>query len=81
MPPLVSGAHIRTFLFADMRGHTRFTQEHRDDAAASAHAGRFRSARQALRASVELQRRPPTTTDEQPAFPLGVGTGIGCRVR
>jgi len=39
-PPLVWGADIRTFLFADMRGYTRFTQEHGDDAA-SALAGRF----------------------------------------
>jgi class 3 adenylate cyclase len=29
----VSVADIRTFLFADMRGYTRFTQEHGDDAA------------------------------------------------
>ena len=101
-PPLVSGADIRTFLFADMRGYTRFTQEHGDDAA-SALAGRFadlvketvpafegellelrgdealcvfRSARQALRASVELQRRLRTATDEEPAFPIGVGMGL-----
>jgi ABC-type transport system substrate-binding protein/class 3 adenylate cyclase len=100
--PLVSGADIRTFLFADMRGYTRFTQEHGDDAA-SALAGRFadlvketvpefegellelrgdealcvfRSARQALRASVELQRRLRTGTDAQPAFPIGVGMGL-----
>src|SRR6476646_7947170 len=38
--PLVSGADIRTFLFADIRGYTRFTQEHGDDAA-SALAGQF----------------------------------------
>ena len=77
-PAPISGADIRTFLFADMRGYTRFTQEYGDDAA-SALAGRFadlvleavpefegellelrgdealcvfRSARQALRASV-----------------------------
>src|SRR6478752_2373818 len=101
-PPLVSGADIRTFLFADMRGYTRYTQEHGDDAA-SALAGRFadlvkeavpefegellelrgdealcvfRSARQALRASVELQRRLRTGLDEQPAFPIGVGMGV-----
>jgi ABC-type transport system substrate-binding protein/class 3 adenylate cyclase len=98
----VSGADIRTFLFADMRGYTRFTQEHGDDAA-SALASRFadlvketvpafegellelrgdealcvfRSARQALRASVELQRRLRTVSDEQPAFPIGVGMGL-----
>ena len=101
-PPSVSGADIRTFLFADMRGYTRFTQEHGDEAA-SALAGRFadlvkeevpefegellelrgdealcvfRSARQALRASVELQRRLRTGSEEQPAFPIGVGVGL-----
>ena len=100
-PPL-SGADIRTFLFADMRGWTRFTQE-RGDEAASAVAARFadlvrdavpefegellelrgdealcvfRSARQALRASVELQRRLRTAEDGQPAFPVGVGMGL-----
>jgi class 3 adenylate cyclase len=98
----VSGADIRTFLFADMRGYTRFTQEHGDDAA-SALAGRFadlvrevvpefdgellelrgdealcvfRSARQALRASVDLQRRLRTATATEPAFPIGVGMGL-----
>ncbi|HEV8452365.1 MAG TPA: ABC transporter substrate-binding protein [Gaiellales bacterium] len=101
-PPLVWGADIRTFLFADMRGYTRFTQEHGDDAA-SVLAGCFadlvnetvpefegellelrgdealcvfRSARQALRASVELQRRLRTGTDEESAFPIGVGMGL-----
>lgn len=95
-------ADIRAFLFADIRGYTRFTQERGDDAA-SALAGRFadvvgeavpvfegellelrgdealcvfRSARQALRAAVELQRRLRTATDDHPAFPLGVGTGL-----
>src|SRR6476620_3062480 len=85
-----------------MRGYTRFTQEHGDEAA-SGLAGRFadlvretvpafegdllelrgdealcvfRSVRQALRASVELQRRLRTATDEQPAFPVGVGMGL-----
>src|SRR5262249_58811760 len=85
-----------------MRGYTRFTQEHGDDAA-SALAVRFadlvketvpefegellelrgdealcvfRSARQALRASVELQRRLRTATDAEPAFPIGVGMGL-----
>ena len=36
----------------------------------------FRSARQALRASVELQRRLRTTTEEDAAFPIGVGMGL-----
>jgi adenylate cyclase len=101
-PPSASGADIRTFLFADMRGYTRFTQEHGDDAA-SALAGRFadlvreavpefegellelrgdealcvfRSARQALRAAVAVQRRLRTPTDKEAAFPLGVGMGL-----
>jgi peptide/nickel transport system substrate-binding protein len=99
---VISGAGIRTFLFADMRGYTRFTQQH-GDAAASALAGRFadlagevvphfegellelrgdealcvfRSARQALQAAVELQRRLRTVADDQPALPLGVGMGL-----
>jgi ABC-type transport system substrate-binding protein len=85
-----------------MRGYTRFTQEHGDEAA-SVLAGRFadlvreavpefegellelrgdetlcvfRSARQALRAAVELQRRLRTPTSEQAAFPIGVGMGL-----
>ena len=49
--PLVSGADIRTFLFADMRGYTRFTAEHGDDAAARL-AARFAAiAREAIAAS------------------------------
>jgi ABC-type transport system substrate-binding protein/class 3 adenylate cyclase len=100
--PLVSGADVRTFLFADFRGYTRFTQEHGDEAASALAnrfaelAGRtvsefegellelrgdealcvFRSARQALRAAVELQRRFRTGTDGRPALPLGVGMGL-----
>jgi class 3 adenylate cyclase len=101
-PLPVSGADIRTFLFADMRGYTRFTQELGDDAA-SALAARFadlvrdtvpelggellelrgdealcvfRSARQALSASIELQRRLRTTSVDEQAFPLGVGMGL-----
>src|SRR6476646_6435400 len=100
--PPVAGADIRTFLFADMRGYTRYTQEHGDEEA-SRLAGRFadfvretvpefegellelrgdealcvfRSARQALRASVELQRRLRTASEEEPAFPIGVGMGL-----
>src|SRR6478672_295276 len=101
-PAPISGADIRTFLFADMRGYTRYTQEHGDDAA-SALAGRFadlvkgtvpafegellelrgdealcvfRSARQALRAAVEIQRRLRTGTEDEAAFPIGVGMGL-----
>jgi class 3 adenylate cyclase len=102
LPAPGAGADIRTFLFADMRGYTRFTQEQGDDAA-SALANRFadlvrmtvpefegellelrgdealcvfRSARQALRASVELQRRLRTSAHDEPAFALGVGMGL-----
>src|SRR5580765_8713430 len=93
--PQVSGADIRTFLFADMRGYTRFTQEHGDDAA-SALAGRFadlvretvpefegellelrgdealcvfRSARQAFRAAVALQRALRSPHEDAEPFP------------
>jgi branched-chain amino acid transport system substrate-binding protein len=36
----------------------------------------FRSARQALRAAVELQTRFRERVDDQPAFPLGIGVGL-----
>ncbi len=36
----------------------------------------FRSARQALRAAVELQTRFRERVDGQPAFPLGIGVGL-----
>ena len=95
-------AHIRTFLIADVRGYTVFTQEHGDEAAAEL-AGRFAavaregvearggtvvelrgdealavfdSARQAIRAAVELQRRFVDATVADPAFPLAVGIGL-----
>jgi class 3 adenylate cyclase len=45
-------SHIRTFLIADVRGYTVFTQEDGDEALAV-----FDSPRQAIRAAVELQRR------------------------
>jgi branched-chain amino acid transport system substrate-binding protein len=93
---------LRSFLIADVRGYTRFTNE-RGDEAASQLAGRFAgltrdavaeyggmllelrgdealcvfaSARQAIRAAVELQRRFRERRDGQPAFPLGVGMGL-----
>jgi class 3 adenylate cyclase len=79
----VQRSQLLTFLFADVRGYTRFTQEHGDEAAArlaaefaavaregvAAHGGRvielrgdealavFTSAREALRAAVDLQKR------------------------
>ena len=94
-------ADVLTFLIADVRGFTRFTQEQGDEAASrlARHfagivraalpdlAGElvetrgdevlavFGSARQALRASVELQRRLRDRSGEEP-FPLGVGMGL-----
>jgi branched-chain amino acid transport system substrate-binding protein len=95
-------ADVRTFLIADVRGYTRFTQEHGDEAAGelaarfadlagqvvSSCGGQvlelrgdealavFGSARQALRAAVELQRRFRERTDGRPVFPLGIGIGL-----
>ncbi len=96
------GAHIRTFLIADVRGYTVFTQE-RGDEAAAALAGKFAvvaregvearggtvvelrgdealavfdSPRQAIRASVELQRRFVDETVADPTLPLAVGIGL-----
>jgi class 3 adenylate cyclase len=92
---------VRTFLLADIRGYTRFTREHGDEAAselARRLAGLvastvpefggellevrgdetlcvFSSARQALRAAVELQRRLRAPEDGEP-FPVGVGMGL-----
>jgi adenylate cyclase len=94
--------HIRTFLIADIRGYTLFTQE-RGDEAAAALASRFAlvaregvearggvvvelrgdealavfdSARQAIRASVDLQRRFVDETVAEPSLPLAVGIGL-----
>ncbi|HEX7310060.1 MAG TPA: ABC transporter substrate-binding protein [Gaiellaceae bacterium] len=95
-------APVRTFLIADIRGYTRYTQEHGDEAAArlasafaeivgdtvGAHDGSlielrgdealvvFVSARQALRAAVEVQRRCRATDEGGPVLPLGVGIGL-----
>jgi branched-chain amino acid transport system substrate-binding protein len=95
-------ADVRTFLIADVRGYTRFTQEHGDEQATQLAAtfaqlaeqvvenaggqvvelrgdealSVFGSARQALRAAVELQRRFRERTDGQPVFPLGIGIGL-----
>jgi YVTN family beta-propeller protein len=94
-------ADVLTFLIADVRGFTRFTQEHGDEAASGLARNFaaivraalpdfdgelvetrgdealavFGSARQALRASVELQRRLRDPSGEVP-FPLGVGMGL-----
>ena len=93
---------VRTFLIADVRGYTRFTQEHGDEAAArlaatfaelarqavEARGGEaielrgdealcvFGSARQALRAAVELQTRFRGRIGDRPAFPLPIGIGL-----
>jgi branched-chain amino acid transport system substrate-binding protein len=95
-------ADVRTFLIADVRGYTRFTQEHGDEQAGELAAkfadlagevvpacggqvlelrgdealAVFGSARQALRAAVELQRRFRERTDGHPVFPLGIGIGL-----
>ena len=93
---------VRTFLIADVRGYSRFTEERGDEAAArlagrfvelledgvEAHGGIlievrgdeglavFTSARQAIRAAVDLQGRFAEETDADPNLPLKVGIGI-----
>ena len=93
---------LRTFLFADVRGYTRFTQERGDEAAVrlvrkfealtresvDRRDGRvietrgdevlavFPSARQALRAAVDMQARFQSETAADPSLPLHVGIGI-----
>jgi peptide/nickel transport system substrate-binding protein len=93
---------IRTFLIADVRGYTLFTQERGDEAAAKLAAkfadiarevieGRggtllelrgdealcvFSSAREAIRAAVDLQQRFVDETLEEPELPLTVGIGL-----
>jgi class 3 adenylate cyclase/ABC-type transport system substrate-binding protein len=99
----IAATELRTFLIADVRGYTRFTREHGDEAASDL-AARFAeivrgavpgfggellelrgdealcvfgSARQALRAAVELQRRLRTPWGEDGrVFPVGVGVGL-----
>ena len=96
------GGSIRTFLIADVRGYTRFTAQHGDEAASrlavrfaqvagegvEAWGGElvelrgdealavFTSARQALRAAVELQSAFADETATDPTLPLGVGIGL-----
>jgi peptide/nickel transport system substrate-binding protein len=95
-------AQIRTFLIADVRGYTLFTQERGDEAAAKlaakfadiaregveARGGTllelrgdealcvFASAREAIRAAVDLQQRFLHETLDQPELPLTVGIGL-----
>jgi class 3 adenylate cyclase len=93
---------VRTFLIADIRGYTRFTEEHGDEAAAllarrfaavtregvATRSGAivelrgdealavFGSARQALRAAVELQVLFEEESRADPHLPLRVGIGV-----
>jgi basic membrane lipoprotein Med (substrate-binding protein (PBP1-ABC) superfamily)/DNA-binding SARP family transcriptional activator/class 3 adenylate cyclase len=93
---------IRTFLIADIRGYTAFTEEQGDVAAGRLAArfaaitrevaeGRsgtllelrgdealvtFDSARQAIRAAVDLQARFVDETVSDPTLPLAVGIGL-----
>jgi class 3 adenylate cyclase len=93
---------IRTFLIADIRGYSRFTQEYGDEAAARLAAkfadiirdgvtlrggslielrgdealAMFESARQAMRAAMDLQAMFSNETDADADLPLRVGIGI-----
>jgi class 3 adenylate cyclase len=93
---------VLTFLIADVRGYSRFTEEFGNEAAArlatqfkqlveegvEAHGGLlvevrgdeglavFTSARQAIRAAVDLQERFGAETEAEPDLPLKVGIGI-----
>jgi len=93
---------VRTFLIADVRGYTAFTQAHGDEAAArlaatfaeivregvEARGGEvielrgdealavFDSAREALRAAVDLQQTFAHEVAIDPATPLTVGIGL-----
>jgi class 3 adenylate cyclase len=93
---------VRTFLIADVRGYSRFTEEYGDEVAArlaakfadvvaeeiEAHGGSaveirgdealvvFSSARQAIRAGVDLQRQFEEETEADSDLPLRVGIGI-----
>jgi class 3 adenylate cyclase len=93
---------VLTFLIADVRGYSRYTEEYGDEAAArlaakfvdlvgenvEAHGGTlievrgdeglavFTSARQAIRAAVDLQARFGEETDVDSELPLRVGIGI-----
>jgi class 3 adenylate cyclase len=93
---------VQTFLIADVRGYSRYTEEYGDEAAArlagkfvdlvaegvEAHGGTlievrgdeglavFASARQAIRAAVDLQARFGEETEADSSLPLRVGIGI-----
>jgi predicted ATPase/class 3 adenylate cyclase len=102
LPDPAPAAGVLTFLIADVRGYTRFTQERGDEegarlavrfaevarAVATAHDGRvielrgdealavFKSARQALRAALDLQARLAAETRDDASLPLKAGVGI-----
>jgi class 3 adenylate cyclase len=93
---------VRTFLIADIRGYTRFTERHGDEASARLAAkfseivrdgvqvrggalieirgdealAVFDSARQAIRAAVDLQNQFAEETDADSNCPMRVGIGI-----
>ncbi len=93
---------VRTFVIADVRGYSRFTEQHGDELAAqlaskfadlvgdgvAEHGGEvveirgdealavFTSARQAIRAAVELQATFEEETEADSELPLPVGVGI-----
>ena len=94
--------HIRTFLIADVRGWTTFTQQRGDETAAKLASkftgiaretvqhrdgevielrgdealAVFSSARQAVRAAVDLQERFVEETVDDPELPMPVGIGL-----
>jgi peptide/nickel transport system substrate-binding protein len=101
-PASDTDAQIRTFLIADVRGYTLFTQQHGDEAAAKLAArfaelarevvetrsgsvielrgdealAVFASARQAVRAAVDMQERFVNETLADPTLPMPVGIGL-----
>lgn len=103
LPPVASThGPVRTFLIADIRGYTRYTEEYGDEAAARLAAkfadlvrdgvemrggnlievrgdealAMFESARQAIRAAMDLQAMFSNETDADAELPLHVGIGI-----
>src|SRR5258708_127954 len=102
MTPPLPGAGILTFLIADVRGYTAFTQSRGDEAAGrlaakfaeiaregvEAHGGEvielrgdealavFASAREALRAAVDLQLVLADEVELDGSLPLHVGIGL-----
>ena len=93
---------VRTFVIADVRGYSRFTEQHGDELAARLAAkfadlvnasieelggelvevrgdealAVFTSARQAIRAAVELQAQFEDETEADSTLPLRVGIGV-----